>query len=566
MDDHVEVGEDNGVSVVDANDLLGLVVGVKDGGNAGKVPGSGESRRGKVDRDGEVAVNGIACAVEGEGGRKGAGIGGRKDGAGGKGKESDPGEKEKLRGGETGTESSSVAAAARAGGGVGEDDGDSAGKDKGNVSKEIMDILKKRGADANYDDVIAQLQAMNDEKKKKARKLQDEVFDDEVSYFMGTDDLCEEVDDRYKTEALMYEEWMKYQKLGPTLMTYLKEDVFEKYYESNKRQKEGGQMSDYIKSYMKTIAVMYVARDDEEAVKRLYGKVYRWRMELSLDFCAGDSVVDGVTMAMVYGRHVQEQCQEQIRNSPPGLEDYCALPKGMKYVLQLCNERGEFADWIYIARSNFVHGHLGMFAARQFDCGTPIGVYVGKTVHQYSVPGGKNPSQARLNKDLSQSDMKHETYTMMVRDKECKLRVVEGYPLPKFQKSSGESEFVPMYMGMHFANDCLEPYRKDSRLASKAGRDINIIAEEDGIVVTTKRINRGEECYLSYEDEWRRPSDEELEDVGGTDVQEKKRQRKKKVGTKKKKAGATVGMANKRKAVSGSNPKRVPKLQKKGAK
>ena len=386
--------------------------------------------------------------------------------------------------------------------------------------KKIADALKSTAASIEYgeeecdlDEMIGMFQKMKEQRD--VENTQREHFKKEVDYDVGSFNLCNEKEERYATSALISSNWTVYQKMGRRLMKYLEVDAFVKYNQHNLQKNPKLEMTSWIKAYMDSIARIYVARDNPADVQKLCGIAYRWRLDFSVPLSVDDAAIDGVTMGLIYGKHVYEECQEQIMNSAPGLEDYCALPKGMRYVLELYSNKDKFQDWVYIARSNFVDGHLGLFAARQFDCGTPIGVYVGRTLHQYAVAGGKNPSQLRLNEDLKQTDMKFEPYTMLVRDKKCKLRIVEGDPLPKWQLSK-ESEAsprarVPMYMGMHFANDCLQPYRKDSKLADKAERETNIITEEDGVVIALKRINKGEECYLNYEDDWRRPKRHEKE-------------------------------------------------------
>ena len=421
-------------------------------------------------------------------------------------------------------------------------------------AKEVSDMMEKMktAKDSLLEEMISKLSAMRG--KREIEVVEREHFEDELNYDVGSYTLCDERDPSYATTEKVDKHWKVYQKIGTTLKGYLTEVVFQKYNKESLKKKPQMEMKDNVKGFMDSIAQVYVARDDPDEVRKLCGQVYRWRLDFSVPLSKEDAAVDGVTMGMIYAKHLHEECEKQLNNSPPGAEDYCALPRGMRYVLELRNGKGTFDDWIYIARSNFVDGHLGLFAAREFECGTPIGVYVGRMLHRYCV-GGKNPSQQRLNDDLNKTNVKFEPYTMVVRDKDCRLRIVEADPLPKWQRSvklgeEEELERVPMFMGMHFANDCLLPYRKDSKLAGKCRRDINIVTEEDGVIITKKRIRLNEECYLSYEDDWRigKPkggeldSEEEEEDEG--DIERKRAKRKKAVGSLGGKKKAAVSSSN----------------------
>jgi hypothetical protein len=568
MDDH-DV-HDAGVTVVDLEECDGRnVVGVEKWGKAaeerkkGGVAGSAKSvdgtggekaernnyhqkfAKGKEDKKGDDVV--IVESVGGEGKKRCYGAAGRKGNNEDRAEEREREEKssEGRKGGQKddsdrvrgkGVASAGSSGAAKKRVAAGEEARKKATKEKeveGNeLSENVRRIMAEQGP-AAIDDVIAELNKLKQQRK--IESVQHEHFREELSYDVGTYSLCNEREDVYATANLIEQNWTVYQRLGNCLVDYLTVTAFQKYNEHNLKKNAGMVMSTYMKAFMSSVARVYVARDDPEEVRKLCGEVYRWRLDFSVSLGRKDAAIDGVTMGMIYAKHLHEECQKQMNNSQLGLEDYCALPKGMKYVLQLqSSKRGTFEDWIYIARSNFAEGHLGLFAARQFDCGTPIGVYVGRTLHRYDVPGGKNPSQERLNDDLNRTDVKFEPYTMVVRDKDCRLRIIEADPLPKWQrlgKSGCQDECVevPMFMGMQFANDCLLPYRKDTKLASKAGREINIVAEEDGVIITRKRINPGEECYLNYDDDWRVAKEE--------DGDEKSNARKKGEAGKKRKRG-----------------------------
>jgi hypothetical protein len=210
----------------------------------------------------------------------------------------------------------------------------------------------------------------------------------------------------------------------------------------------------------------------------------------------------------------------------------------------------KWVDWIYLAKSEYKEGNVGVFAARQFPAGMPVGFYIGPQVWISTKVGGKEPNQKRLEAELPK---KHQEYQVPVRNLEGTMVVYNPEPLERFILRGGninpDGERKPLYMGVHYMNDCSNGMESDSVMSTKVERDINVVLVEDGCVITKKQINVSEEMYLRYhrmkkEDEGIEANDESDDDSDAEDEEEKddeeeedkkpKARRKKRTATKKK--------------------------------
>ena len=234
--------------------------------------------------------------------------------------------------------------------------------EKKELTNDLTEIMNEGNFSTN--DIIEALNKLKADRE--VSNVRGTNFQEELNRDVGEYNLCDEKDTNFATPRMIKENWEKYQTIGTALKRYLTETTFQKYGSS----RQGARMSTYMKAFMDSIARVYVVRDDPSAVQKLCGTAYKWRMDFSVGLSKEGTGIDGVTMGMIYAMHLHEECQKQMNNSNSGLEDYCAMPKGMKYVLELQDENGKYGDWIYVARSNFEIGHLGLFAARQFDAGT----------------------------------------------------------------------------------------------------------------------------------------------------------------------------------------------------
>ena len=328
-------------------------------------------------------------------------------------------------------------------------------------------------------------------------------------------DVDEETDEEYKTEEELKKKWLVYRDNKEVLMKYWMEDVCQKY--SKRLQHERN-----WEIHLSTLANLYVVKDDAEAFVKHHGLSYRWEWRFA-QVATSDGHTDSASRVMYMGQQAKNEAVREMGRSV-GEKTYVTIQKGWRYYLQIVNldKRGklkEWTDWVYLAKSEYTVGNVGLFAARKFPPGMPVGLYVGRQVWKSKKVGGKVPSDEKLEDVLPG---KHKEYQVAIRDVDGRMVVLNPEPLERFILPNGErneaSVLKPLYMGVHYMNDSSDGLESEGSTANKMKRLINTEMLEDGVIVTKKEVGVDEEMYLKYH----LTTKEEGEEEGNDKVKEGK--------------------------------------------
>jgi hypothetical protein len=200
----------------------------------------------------------------------------------------------------------------------------------------------------------------------------------------------EETDDEYPNVKQLEKKWLVFRDSKEALMNYWMGDLCKKYAKVDKEEHPS-----FWRNHLSTLADLYVVKDDAKAFVGQYGVLYRWEWRFS-EFAISDCHTDSVTQAMYIGEIARKKAMSEMKESEQR-NSYATLQKGWRYYLQILNtERkgnmGKWTDWIYLANSQYIEGNMGVFAARQFPAGMPVGFYIGPEVWRSSKVGGKYPN------------------------------------------------------------------------------------------------------------------------------------------------------------------------------
>jgi len=368
-------------------------------------------------------------------------------------------------------------------------------------------------ATADDDKLIALLKAKakaaaeNDEESKKLRNLTETTsYEEMMTYHLQRDPY-------YNSKR-----WKSYQNANNVYNFYINGVDVESLDVKTKP------LQSFMEPYMKTMSQLAVVRDDPEQVKKLYGKLYKW------EFRANYPIEDDSHRE--FSSHSITLFMEALGKGAVPAEHRLYLklrkPKNVDLIddnMTDTESDSDWGDWIYLARSNYAKGRIGVFAARQFHAGTPIGLYVGPTLWRADIEGGKDPWEAYLQDQLKDHE-DYSDYQMSVRDLEGHWCVLGPKPLHRVNKcllnehgedkgktNSGDTgnkdgdidedkeTTTPLYMGMHYLNDALFDLHKEASTKLKVRRqqELNVSASEDATLVATTRIKKGTELCFSYD-------------------------------------------------------------------
>jgi len=247
-----------------------------------------------------------------------------------------------------------------------------------------------------------------------------------------------------------------------------------------------------IKVSMCAIGMM---RDSYVNVKNAENQLYRWNLDGLPDF---NTKADFIAS-------LDEKNDEYSHNAKRSLEkrgSYCPIPKGVRYSMELIAATEAETKWLYLSESNYAPGHLGVFSPRRIIAGTPLGYYAGEEVHAWSTVGGKVPHFSTVPEEFRNDDHP-ERYQIVRAAKNGCFRLLRTKFMLTSLVRSGPGKFeqtTPVegdsLMGMHYLKAAYPFWLK-----TMTPRNPNAVMLEDGLVVSTERINKNQEIIIAYDEE-----------------------------------------------------------------
>ena len=172
------------------------------------------------------------------------------------------------------------------------------------------------------------------------------------------------------------------------------------------------------------------------------------------------------------------------------------LNEDWRWLLQIkSSKQGEkkWVDWLYIAQSEYVAAHLGVFAARDFPKGCIIGYYSGPVKWRAATAGQPEPKEEELRTALGEK----------VGETELTYVDCEGHWVVIEPERVERDAPAPLYMGLHYLNNPAKVYRKGTQKYMKSAKEQNVGFERDGSVHATKKISPHSELLILYTGEER---------------------------------------------------------------
>lgn len=313
---------------------------------------------------------------------------------------------------------------------------------------------------------------------------------------MAEDTRHQEKEEHYNTPAKLWVEYTSCYKTKARLEETLIGAVQNPSHRGNQGEAEGkGRKRDPLgctRPIIPALAAIIMEKDNPAEVVKLYNKMYKWRMEVNMTM-AEDSVFDGAACLVLNAAEIQKESAQASGDT------YRKFPKGVKYFLQMWNEKKkQWLDWFYLASSQFEDAGVGVFTAREFRENVPLGVYIGETVHSFGVEGGKKPTQETIDKLFPKKDDNKWRFRVAVRDTGGYIRIVEPDMMERSLGPGVAMESCRLFMGLQFINDCVLNYNEAAKQKMQGMRDYNCRLEEDGILYASCTIKKDQELYCDY--------------------------------------------------------------------
>lgn len=227
------------------------------------------------------------------------------------------------------------------------------------------------------------------------------------------------------------------------------------------------------------LAKMCCLKDDPDAMKAHYNKLYRWTWQFERDMNTDNEASTVKEFMKAY-----EDNNEDAES---------ALGEGWKWMLQIKSDQ-KWWNWVYVKASEREGGGLGVFSARDFPLGSVVGYYVGEVIFQDKTEGGKKPS----NDDLMTAEVAEATHSVAVRTRKGLWQVLA----PKVVAATVEGRF-PLFMGLHYMQSACQSIPKNTKEFEVAKRKQNCFLSPDGSIQCIHKIGKNTEMLIDYKTEER---------------------------------------------------------------
>lgn len=202
---------------------------------------------------------------------------------------------------------------------------------------------------------------------------------------------------------------------------------------------------------------IYMAREDMEKLKALYGTAYKWefwKMKARGVPFETEGMLELADAAIQEG----EELKKYKKSWQKGEGNVLAIPHGYEVVLLLKRffekkkkegeQEDDWEDTVAIRRSVQRNGGLGVFAKRRFEKGNVVGLYMGEPVFTCSMVGGKEPAVEELEAAYKQATGAKlgEHQFLGVRNGAGKWTYLDAGKLEKGKKAH-------LFVGTHYMND-----------------------------------------------------------------------------------------------------------------
>ena len=151
------------------------------------------------------------------------------------------------------------------------------------------------------------------------------------------------------------------------------------------------------------------------------------------------------------------------------------------HIIQIHIGMNKWIDLFEIKPSTIAAAGHGLFASRAFSAGQVLGIYFG-TVH-FIKPGA----------DIDEEGISDE-YSISGKWKHNKVVVLDAFS-SSLQDHIKPKEQMPPYFGLHFMNDPTYNKSRPSRIKEKM---INVVIGPDFVAKAKKRVEVGDELFMSY--------------------------------------------------------------------
>jgi hypothetical protein len=201
-----------------------------------------------------------------------------------------------------------------------------------------------------------------------------------------------------------------------------------------------------------------MVRDEKDLLFQHYGKLYRWQLQFDKEM-ATDAATNAACCCLIAKQ------QPDTNGS--------LLPEGWRWMLQL-KASMKWWDWVYIQQSNRVDNKLGVFAARDFPRGSMVGFYIGSTVKDSQTEAEANAGKC-----------------IKIRNRDGLWQTIKAEP-------SSTKVGIPLFMGMHYIQTSCHSFRYGSKQYENATKRQNCHANEEGGIMTSKKIVKHTEFLCGH--------------------------------------------------------------------
>jgi hypothetical protein len=340
-------------------------------------------------------------------------------------------------------------------------------------------------------------------------KMEEEIGDEEDH----DEDL--KVDERFKMAEKQFESWSRHCRTQVDCLMHMTAE-HEKMVGCNEMTAAQKKKSDADwqkpKKNLWGVAIVALSMDNEEVVRNMHGKLCRWRFQTD-HMMTKDGVIDGVSEHLVQSASHRERATSEMAEEVIGSEGHEMLPDGVKMLMELnCSEDAgeggeDWKPWIHLAKSKHFNGGIGVFAARVMEKGTFIGPHVGREVWRSDILWGKKPNAKKVAQQRTKTNRAWSLCAMDMRNTRGRMVQKEARPIQRHLQPDGTLASpmteVPLHFGMHHLNDptlTCDRKKGEKEIANAARMKVNCVQHEDGVVMTTKKVEKDAELLMNHND------------------------------------------------------------------
>eukprot|EP00977_Amphora_coffeiformis_P019549 scaffold7349_cov173-Amphora_coffeaeformis.AAC.30 len=229
------------------------------------------------------------------------------------------------------------------------------------------------------------------------------------------------------------------------------------------------ELKNWVKWYESTETLEEYLRDEADDPNFLLEPFYPCLAELMFNFSWPNlNFYDKCYEEQYVWAHKRQRSDDSNSHT----DDSIDFENGSYLMMSIKDDQGEWQEWLYLAKSNY--GTLGVFTARPFPKGAPLGFYLGDEVWRADSVGTLEPTP----EFLRQQGVPESPCLCSVRDAEGRLVVRDP------QRIEPGNNPYHLFLGMHYVKGIEErgvPRRPNCQII------------EDGTVVTHFPLEAHEE-------------------------------------------------------------------------